>query len=1014
MLSAPTHILTCRVRVLFGTARCADEALAMKTSPSSRSRLVVRTLALATLTSSPLQAVPQTWDNSSGDAKWFTATNWNNDTRPDSASDLTFPAGPGGTINLDSIPGPPSIVYPTANSLQFDSNYTLSGSELTLSGGQINVTGNSTATLSGTLTTISGMTKTGTGTLVLSAIGGPAITISAGTVRPTSTTALGLGPVTFANPAGVAAGINFGTLTGTFSGNLDLTGSGDATFTSSASAPNTLTLGGNIDTSQKLIFDVVNGTVVDNTSATLSVSGVIDDGAGTIGIVKRGNGLLKLAAGNTYSGSTTIEKGTVAITADSALGDSTAPLIIDGGCLQTTFNPVLGRNLSFTANGGTLRSLTTLEIPGQVDWGSGTVGFIGSGRTIVSGTTAASSANLQLGLPTAFATTSTGFISNGHTLSLRGTASLPGGNISIDNNCVLELGNSNFTRSLGSGPGQAQIVTAIGAGWAAYGADRIVNIGGAGAPLVWGAGTQPFLYRNVPGNSDFGKLILGSFTATHTVEFQNPLIFPTDSPSTTVRQIACWDGAAAIDGRITGDMYLANPLKYGSLNIGGDGTLEISGNLLTRFFVTQDGQGTTILSGNNTGLTLGITVFMGKLVIANDSALGTSNSIAVFDGEFDVSSMTVPAKTRADGQFIVGPTAIVRGDVEVNGYLQGSGEITGDLTVPAASDLVPDLGGMLRIGGNLDLQSSGALKTVINGLVPEFDYTRLGVTGTVDLAGNLEVTNAPGLVENDSFVLLLNDGDDPIVGTFAGLPEGAGIPIGNGLAMKVTYLANGDGGAVGNDFGITVVAEQLNSDINLHAAASVAVDLGGDIPVSYVIQSPGPGEVNDAVLDVTLPPNATLATPLEAGWSINSGILSIPLPVLGVPDTAIIDIHFTAPLVTSSVVLVAHVHSSLDLNELNNHYTTTTAVLPGGSPVITGFTRNATTGDLEFGIDTISGVRYVLESSVDLGETGWEIIETIDGDGNPYVTEQSTDDPSGRDFFRFRIVPNNGGGGNAS
>lgn len=985
----------------------------MNTSPSSRSRLVVRTLALATLTSSPLQAVPQTWDNSSGDAKWFTANNWNNDTRPDSASDLTFPAGPGGTINLDSIPGPPAIVYPTANSLQFDGNYTLSGSELTLSGGQINVTGSSTATLTGALNTVAGMTKTGSGTLVLSSLSGPAITISAGTVRPTSTTALGLGPVTFANPVGIAAGINFGTLTGTFLENFDLTGSGDATFTSSASAPNTLTLGGNIDTSQKLIFDVVNGTVADNTSATLSVSGVIADGAGTIGIVKRGNGLLKLAAGNTYSGSTTIEKGTVAITADSALGDSTAPLIIDGGCLQTTFNPVLGRNLSFTANGGTLRSFTTLEIPGQVDWGSGTVGFIGFGRTILSGTTAASSANLQLGTPTPFATASTGYIFGDSTLSLRGTAALPSGNLAFDKMAVLELGNSDFTRSLGSGPGQVNLATALGGGWAAVGADRIVNIGGASIPLVWGTAAQQFLYRNVVGSSKIGQLVLGSFSATHTVDFQNPLVFPNDSSFTITRQVTCWNGEAAIDGKISGDISMSNPAKYGYFSATGDGTLEISGALLEKFGFTQNGQGTTILSGNNTGLSLGLTVFMGKLVIANDTALGTSNSILVFDGELDVSAVTVPAKTRAGGQIQLFSTGTIRGDVELNSSLIGNGTITGDVTVPAASFLKPDLGGTLQIGGDLNLQSSGDLKVDINGLLPETDHTRLRVTGTVNLAGNLVVANALSLVENDSVVLLLNDGTDAIVGTFAGLPEGAGIPLGNGLVMQVTYLANGDGGSVGNDFGITVVAEQVNSDINLHAAASVAVDLGGDILVSYVIQSPGPGEVNDAVLDVTLPPNATLATTLEAGWSINSGILSVPLPVLGVPDTALIDLHFTAPLVTSSVVLAAHVHSTVDLNELNNHYTTTTAVLPGGSPVITGFTRSATTGGLEFGIDTISGVRYVFESSVDLGETGWEIIETIDGDGNPYMTEQATDDPSGKDFFRFRIVPNDStsGGG---
>lgn len=855
-----------------------------------------------------------------------------------------------------------------------------------------------------------GIVKTGPRTLFLTNpnntfAGG--LQIAGGTVRSGGGTSLGVGPITFSNTAGVAAGIDFGTLTGTSAENFELTGTGDATFTYSALAPNTLVLTGDFNTAQNLIFDVVNGSIADGDTATLDLTGTIDDAAGTIGLTKVGNGTLKLAPANTYSGGTTIQKGILAITADSALGDTSAPLTIDGGCLQTTLNPVLARNLVFTANGGSVRSLSTFEIPGDVDWGPGTSAFFGDGRTILTGTTTATAGNVQLGTPTTFATTSTAFISLGHTLSLRGTTALPAGNLSISKNAVLELGNGDFTRPLGTGPGQVQLPTENGGGWAAHGANRSVNLGGAGANLVWGQVSPPFLYRNGPGSADIGQLILGSFTATHTVEFQNTLEFPTAGTFTIARDIVCWNGAAAVDGRISGDVIQNDLVRIGYLGATGDGTLEISGDLLGRFRFLENGQGTTILSGNNTGLTDGITVFMGSLVIATDSSLGTPESIQILDGSLDVSAMTVPVSTAAFGQIYVDGT--LTGNVAVNGSLEGNGGITGNVTVPASSYIYPGFDGTLHIGGDLTMDSGSLLNLQISGTLPETGHNRLRVTGAVDLSGSLGFYDTSGLALNDSIVLLLNDGTDPIIGTFAGLPEGGGIPIGNGLALQVTYLANGDGGAVGNDFGVTVVIDTFSSDLALTADAAVAVDLGADIAITYTIDSPGPGLVTDGVLSITLPPNATFVSSTPAG-TVNLDVLSIPLPALAAPDTTTVTLHLTAPAVSTAVEVAATVTTTTaDSSQANNSLATVTAVLPGGSPVLASFSRDPLTGDLEFVFQTIAGITYVFESSIDLGDTPWEVQEYIYGDGQPYEIQWPVTKP--KDFFRIRIIPSNGGGG---
>jgi autotransporter-associated beta strand protein len=55
------------------------------------------------------------------------------------------------------------------------------------------------------------------------------------------------------------------------------------------------------------------------------------------------------------------------------------------------------------------------------------------------------------------------------------------------NGGVLELAAGNFTRSLGTSAGQVFFGRWTGGGFSAAGADRIVNIGGASAPLTWGS-----------------------------------------------------------------------------------------------------------------------------------------------------------------------------------------------------------------------------------------------------------------------------------------------------------------------------------------------------------------------------------------------------------------------------------------------------------------------------------------------------------------------------------------------
>jgi autotransporter-associated beta strand protein len=840
--------------------------------------------------------------------------------------------------------------------------------------------------------------------------------IAEGTVSPGSTGSLGLGPVTFTNPPGTAAGIDFGTASSTVAGLIN-TGTGDFILTYAAPAPNVLTLSGGINLQQDLIINVVNGSVENGTPtevfrAVVGVTGPVGDGAGTFGLTKVGDGMLKLAAGNTFGGGTLVQRGILSLAADSSLGDSTAPLTLDGGCLAASNSFTLSRNLAIGPNGGSLRaeSSRTMELAGALDWGGATTGVDGPARVIVSGSTSGTG-NLVIGAPIAFAAGTIGQLTWDTVLTLQGSAALPTGNLSLVNQGVLALGNGDFTRPLGTGSGEVQMPGATGGGWAAVGANRVVNLGGSGATLSWGQTSPPFLDGGTsPAGGAIGSLVLGSFWATHTVDFQNPLNLDHSETFTQSCRVICRDGAAAIDARLSGDITYTDPAKRVTLYTTGEGTLEISGDILGNVGLQVDGQGTTILSGSN-DLTQGIIIFAGTAVLANNASMGSPEGIAVLPGgaHLDASALTVPVTLGQPGQILV--EGLLTGDVLVNGTLEGYGEITGDVTVPAGSSLDPDFNGTLEIGGDLTLASGGWMNFELYGTAPEIDHSRLRVSGTVNLDGELYVYGSDSLSVDDEVVVLLNDGSDPISGTFAGLPEGAILPIAPGLAIQITYLANGDGGTLGNDIGFTVVPDAFSADLWLAGSAPLIVEPGAEILIPFLIQSFGPSSLDGANLEISLPANATFVSSDPAG-TIDNDVLTIPLPLLFPFDFFGVTLRLTAPATASSVTVNAALTGFVDPSPGDNEFTGVTAVLPGGSFELDSFTSNPGAGTVTLGFDALDGVTYLLQSSTTLLPNDWSNDLYFIGDGL-YTTISPTIDET-KEFFRVGIVPNgtfNGGGG---
>ena len=103
--------------------------------------------------------------------------------------------------------------------------------------------------------------------------------------------------------------------------------------------------------------------------------------------------------------------------------------------------------------------------------------------------------------------------------------------------------------------------------------------------------------------------------------------------------------------------------------------------------------------------------------------------------------------------------------------------------------------------GSVALNAGGTLALDILGSTAGTNYDQLNVTGTVSLGGAALALNIPSPPAiGSTFTLISNDGSDAVVGTFAGLPEGATVRV-NSLFYQISYV-----GGTGNDVVLTRVA----------------------------------------------------------------------------------------------------------------------------------------------------------------------------------------------------------------
>ena len=190
--------------------------------------------------------------------------------------------------------------------------------------------------------------------------------------------------------------------------------------------------------------------------------------------------------------------------------------------------------------------------------------------------------------------------------------------------------------------------------------------------------------------------------------------------------------------------------------------------------------------------------------LTGDSRLWLSTSgDVVFNDTVDIGArLNIDANTVFvnGGTFDVDGNLVVTGDVIVNGnsVLGNRGTISGSVTINSPATLRPEFGPGILNTGSFSLDLGTTLEMTIDGIDAGTKRDQINVTGTVSLgAATLSLVGPNFQPDSRELVLIDNDGNDAVLGTFSGLAEGATVTIGD-EDFRLSYV-----GGTGNDVTIT-------------------------------------------------------------------------------------------------------------------------------------------------------------------------------------------------------------------
>ncbi|HUG70323.1 MAG TPA: Calx-beta domain-containing protein, partial [Pirellulaceae bacterium] len=147
---------------------------------------------------------------------------------------------------------------------------------------------------------------------------------------------------------------------------------------------------------------------------------------------------------------------------------------------------------------------------------------------------------------------------------------------------------------------------------------------------------------------------------------------------------------------------------------------------------------------------------------------------------------------------------------------------TGDLAeVFSPASFGPPVIGWATPVPSIRFETGSKLALEINGTSPGVGYDQLLVTGTIELNGgtlDVDLGYVPQL--GDRFTIISNDGVDPVVGTFADLPQGGFLHVG-GHSFQIDYQAGEGSNDVELRKIVAPVISLASTDRTVHEAEGI-------------------------------------------------------------------------------------------------------------------------------------------------------------------------------------------------
>jgi autotransporter-associated beta strand protein len=642
-----------------------------------------------------------------------------------------------GTVNAISLTG--GAINATANLNSFNT---------------LTVTNSADGTFSGSLSGSGSLTKAGNGTLTLTAHNGyaggtnvnagilnidvqgnqgasalgvnKAVFVASGaTLRLNQTDGLGYyganpSSLTIAGAMTTAAGIhssigNFGiTLNG---GTLTSEGAGDgqgnyildgtvttlANAASSVISANAIGLRNGSTSNQSVMFAVADGAA----ATDLSVSSALNNGSGTNGLTKTGDGELLLTGNSSYSGTTTIIAGTLKIGNGGSSGSLYSPSVPWNGNL--TFGGagaiVNDGALIYDITGGAVHVNRTIS-------GLGTVSVTGNQSVHFADGTTISTTGAQ-----AYSATATGNRYHGFNLADNASVALTSfGAISMTG--MLGTANSNTGRmaiNTSAGNGDVTLNTPVGVSGVDYGLAELTVNAGAGAITL---GTHNGLTW---GTVNAISLTGGAVNATANLNSFSTL---------TVTN--------SVDGTFSGVLS-----GSGAMTKAGDGTLVLTANNTFSGGTTINGGTLQIGNGGGGSLAGGSAVVIaagGRLVNATTNGNSLSLAVLTLTGG-ELAATNTPAWNLGN--------YLLRGDVTVGGSVLST--ISADVRVGFGED---------RVFTVADVDGGSGVDLLISGKISHYDFNSWGYAtkagaGTMKISG---VNDIGRLTVNAGLLILEEEG----------------------------------------------------------------------------------------------------------------------------------------------------------------------------------------------------------------------------------------------------------------